>query len=162
MRAKAEGEKLSMVAERGSSMDMKDTSTKGFEQLVLGADSDWSTFRESLLRHCRIGVFTSDVSKKEIFVKSKRLVGVLNQKEDTGTVEDLATVTEVSALMTEDGIKEAGEFILLLIMEKATEEIRTIIRDCGGEDLLEMWKKFSNTLVRTRGVDYVARIYEYP
>ena len=46
-------------------------------------------------------------------------------------------------------------------MEKDAEEIRTIIRDCG-EDLLEMWKKFSNTLVRTRGVDYVARIYEYP
>ena len=116
-----------MVAERGSGTDMKDTSTKGFEQMVLGTDSDWSTFRESLLRHCRIGVFTSDGAKKEIFVKSKRLVGVLNQKEDTGTVEDLATVTEVSALMAEDGMKEAGEFILLLIMEKATEEIRTII-----------------------------------
>ena len=63
--------------------------------------------------------------------------------------------------MAEDGLKEAGGFVLLLILEKAAEELRPIIRDCG-EDLLEMWKKFSSNMVRARGADHVARIYQSP
>ena len=74
----------------------EETERKGFENMVLSTDSDWAVFRESLLRCCRLGVFTSDVATKEIFGKAKQVVAKLNEKEDAVTKEDLSVVTEDS------------------------------------------------------------------
>ena len=46
--------------------------------------------------------------------------------------------TEVAAMMAAEGTEEGS--CVVAILDTATEEVRSTIRDCG-EDLLEMWEK---------------------